>query len=163
MAARKPIRERFDEKWQFIAPTGCWEWQAGISSRGYGAFSIRSVNYGAHRISYELYVGPIPEGMFVCHKCDNPKCVNPEHLFLGTPDDNMQDKMQKGRHILPLGEDASNAILKEHEARLIKEFMKRHPTSLKKRTGSTRFLADWFGVGTGLVSHISKGTHWGHI
>jgi len=77
----------------------CWEWQGAITSGGYGEFRIDGHTYPAHRISYVLFFGDIPEGMLVCHKCDNPRCVNPYHLFIGTQKDNLQDASRKGRLI----------------------------------------------------------------
>lgn len=96
--------DRFGKKWQ---PTiaGCWEWQAGRQKDGYGVFwngerrpSGSNIFMLAHRWSFEHHVGPIPDGMCVLHRCDNPPCVNPAHLFLGTQRANVQDCIAKGRH-----------------------------------------------------------------
>lgn len=77
-----------------VDANGCWNCQKATRS-GYGAIKINSKTLGAHRVSYELRFGKIPEGLFVCHKCDNKRCINPSHLFVGTAKDNMQDCKKK--------------------------------------------------------------------
>ncbi len=77
--------------------TGCEEWQHARNSDGYGQIRIEGKSHGAHRVSYELQVGTIPIGLYVLHACDNPPCIRPEHLWLGTHQDNMRDAAQKGR------------------------------------------------------------------
>jgi hypothetical protein len=80
-----------------VKSDGCWLWGGGRSENGYGAFYWHGKQTGAHRVAYELVHGSIASDMLVLHKCDNPPCVNPDHLFLGTPQDNMTDKTIKGR------------------------------------------------------------------
>jgi hypothetical protein len=95
------IEDRF---WNKVAkqPSGCWNWRGSIGDKGYGQFRIiKSKQVIAHRFSFELANGPIPAGLLVCHTCDNRRCVNPAHLFLGTYKDNTQDMMRKGRESGP--------------------------------------------------------------
>jgi hypothetical protein len=75
----------------------CWEWTAALRKEGYGNFWLKRRNVDAHRFSYELANGPVPKGAFICHHCDNPRCVRPDHLFQGTPKDNAQDMLKKDR------------------------------------------------------------------
>ena len=109
-----PWERRFFEKVEVSGHRGtCWLWKAGVNTYGYGRFRLK-VNGGwkqiaAHRLMYEFVYGEIPEGMNVLHKCDTPLCVNPEHLFLGDQQDNIQDAMSKGRF------DASLANLKSFQ------------------------------------------------
>lgn len=91
-----PVQERFESKYT-KDPSGCWLWQAYKDSDGYGQLQVEGRSVGAHRVSWELTNGPIPEGIFVCHTCDVCSCVNPDHLFIGTHTDNMRDKVKKGR------------------------------------------------------------------
>jgi len=90
------IWKRFWPKVNVRLPEDCWEWQANLA-KGYGVFWFGKIPMMAHRLSWMMLRGPIPEGMNVLHKCDNRKCVNPNHLFLGTQSDNVQDMFCKGR------------------------------------------------------------------
>jgi len=75
----------------------CWMWKGGVNSRGYGVFWAKGKSWRAHRVSYEIHEGEIPEGLIVRHKCDTPLCCNPKHLELGTHQDNAQDRMVRNR------------------------------------------------------------------
>lgn len=97
----KTVYQRFIDKIEKRS-TGCWEWTASKTSQGYGYFTIRGIKaQSAHRLSFAANFGPIPEGACVLHRCDNPACVNPDHLFLGTRDDNNKDRAKKGRTVTP--------------------------------------------------------------
>ena len=121
--------ERFWSKVDKNGSNGCWIWKAGDNGDGYGKFYIH-VESGypqryAHHVSWVLAYGDIPDGLWVLHKCDTPACIRPEHLFLGTQTDNMQDAAQKGRvKGGKRGEGAGSNKLKEYEVLEIREMMK---------------------------------------
>lgn len=99
--------ELFDEEGmlkfhtKYVKTSTCWNWIAGKSDKGYGSFCYNNKNYPAHRASWTIHYGRIPDGLLVCHKCDNPQCVNPNHLFLGTHRDNARDMVRKDRRNTP--------------------------------------------------------------
>ena len=91
------VIERFRKSYRVSKKTQCWNWNKCFLNSGYGRIMFNYVHYRAHVLSYLLHKGNIKKGLYVCHKCDNTKCVNPEHLFLGTAKDNMQDCLKKDR------------------------------------------------------------------
>lgn len=124
----KSTETMFSSKYQLTA-TGCWEWCGKLDRYGYGSLTVHGKLYKAHRYSYEQYYGAFDSSLHVLHHCDNPKCVNPQHLFLGTNRDNIEDKVNKGRSKIQykrLTENETKAILSQlphkHKKELATEF-----------------------------------------
>lgn len=136
--------------------SGCWEWQGAISDTGYGKACIghqRTMN--AHRLAYLLTYGAIPAGLQVCHSCDNRRCVNPEHLFLGTQKDNIRDMIRKGRsrNNQPSGEASSAAKL---TWKSVSDIRRRW-----KQGGITKAaLGQQYGISGTQIANILSGRHW---
>ena len=147
---------------------GCWLWTASKRNKGYGAFCYeahgRKIQGRAHRFSWELHNGDIPDGLFVLHKCDIPACVNPDHLFLGTNDDNIRDMIQKGRHISGGTHCGMNgawpAAEKHHAAKLTAEKVREMRGLYNAGGTSYSQLARQFGTNISNAFKIVKGTGW---
>jgi hypothetical protein len=141
---------RFWAKVEMRGDDECWGWTAQKRWDGYGRFVINYKPQWAHRYSYELHHGPIPQGMQVLHTCDNPACTNPKHLRLGTREDNMADKVKKGRACL-------SVTLEQ-----VKE-IKRLLAVTPRTHGWGRRIADAVGVDIPTVSRINCGVNYKHI
>lgn len=133
----------------------CIEWTGSNDGRkGYGVISINGKQEKTHRVSWEIENGPIPEGMCVCHACDNPACINPSHLFIGTHSDNMQDCLQKGRGNRggPKGENCHFSRLTEKEVLEIRD-SDEYCNALAKR----------YNISTAIITQVQKGQIWKHL
>ena len=134
----------------------CWNWIGSKDRDGYGVFGHhRNKQIRAHRASYSFYIGEIPNKMMICHSCDNPSCINPKHLFVGTAKDNTQDMIKKQRRPVLFGSNHPNAKLTEHQAHEIKQ--------LRKQNVLLTDIANQFGISFQTVSSIAKGTTWKRI
>lgn len=150
-----PVDQRFRRSYREM-PNGCWQWQAGLDADGYGLFSgvWNDVRYKrAHRFSWAFHsLSEIPKDMMVCHSCDNRRCVNPAHLWLGEAKDNHADMVSKNRHNRPHGDLSARAILTEKQVRAI----------LSDSRPYGQIAAD-YGVKMTTVSSIKNRVSWAHV
>jgi hypothetical protein len=152
--ATLPItKKRIEDKVLRIPEAGCWVWMGSSQVRGYGEIISNNRKHLAHRASYEAFVGKIPKGMYVCHACDNVSCVNPNHLFLGTQKQNLQDMASKGRSTR--GEKNPMAKLDEYGVRQIKE-------GIKAGQSDSSLAKSWM-VCRQTINNIRNGKVWSHV
>ncbi len=135
--------------------TACWNWALRQSRNGYGQFRDGGRLKKAHRGAWEAVNGPIPEGLHVLHRCDNPQCVNPEHLFTGTHTDNMRDMTAKGRGNHHPGSQNGMSKLTEHDVSIIKMLLN---LGVKQH----RIVTLYDGSRSG-INHINTGRRWAHV
>lgn len=134
----------------------CWLWLGTRRGNGYGCVGYQNQLFDAHRLSYELHKGPIPDGLLVCHECDNRLCVNPHHLFLGDYGDNYHDAKGKDRHTR--GERNANSKLSDADALAIKLAYQS-----RVRGETVKLLAAKYDVGQDTIRRIGRGEAWAHI
>jgi hypothetical protein len=181
----RPLDEKF---WRKVGPeneSGCRLWLASCDSRGYGHIWDKGKLRIAHRVAWELTNGPIPDGLWVLHRCDVRRCVNPAHLFLGTHDDNMHDMVRKGRHVPCLGDKNGARTHPERLARGDRRGPRKHKDRMPRgedhfRTTLTNkdvlairtkftyghkklWLAKEYGVGWSTIDRIIRREVWTHI
>lgn len=148
--------DRFEEKITYEPMSGCWLWVGAVHGEfGYGSFRLGDSPKKAHRAAWVLYKGGIPEDLHVLHRCDNPGCVNPDHLFLGTHDDNMKDMKGKGRTKFFHSEDHPNSKLTNVQVNEIRE--------LNKKGISCIEIAKRFPIGKSMANYICNGRSWRHV
>jgi len=169
--AHQPMPTRAERFWTKVKKTdGCWEWHGARSQGGYGELRTNYRLERAHRVSWTIHFGPIPDGLLVCHHCDNPPCVRPDHLFLGTGAMNTRDRDRKGRHRTLRGDEHpqridpskvirgsahGNARLTEDQVRLIREE--------RIRGVSIGLLARRFNVSEPTISAVATRRRWKHV
>ena len=142
------IAERLLSKIEESSKDGCWVWSASCFNSGYGRIKVAGKYWLAHRASYACFIGEIPAGMFVCHVCDNPKCINPNHLFLGTPAENVQDMLRKGR--------ANKARGEKHYCAKLTNVQRKEVLELRRSGKTLQTIAGIYGVTRQSIWQICK-------
>lgn len=134
--------------------TGCWLWTGSVNQWGYGRLGAGREQRSAHRLSYSTFTGPIPSGAPLLHSCDQPACINPQHLRPGTASENMRDMVRRGRRVEQYGERASSAKLTEAAVREIR--------ATANQTTTISALARRFGVDRRTIRFALRGDTWNH-
>lgn len=144
--------------WKYVSKISdaeCWEWTGSLTHNGYGSIWFMGYTCRAHRVSYLIHCGPVPDGMCVLHRCDNRKCCNPSHLYLGDWNENMQDMKAKGRAKHPKGEEHQFAKLTEDAVIEIRTLLAAGKTDVE--------VGAQFGISKSHASQIGRGIKWKHV
>lgn len=169
VALTRRERDSFISRVRFAGPDECWEWTGALTEKGYGRVHIRRLGgiWKAHRLSYAYHVAPIPDGLWVLHSCDNPPCVNPAHLSLGTVSDNHDDMVKRGRaltgrrnpnyrnRVCARGEESTSAKLTTAQALDI--------IARREAGESFQSIASLYGIHRNTAARIFRGERWSHL
>lgn len=150
-----PLLDRIESKYEAVTESGCWIWTASVNKAGYGQISMPGRPMLAHRVCWEFYKGPIPNGKFICHKCDTPGCINPDHMFVGDHRDNMQDMRNKGR--APKVESAKGD--KNKSSKISNETA----LAIFNAEGPQREICKTFNVSRSTLQAIKYGRQWSSV
>ena len=155
------IEDRFWSKVDKGSADGCWEWTGNKHKFGYGTISIDGRPRATHRVSWEIHNGNIPEGTgyhgtCICHKCDNPSCVRPEHLFLGSVQENNNDMVKKGRRSSQKGANNPRSKINSTQARVIRRHANRNLMTHKE-------IGSIFSISSSSVAGIKSLRRWAHV
>lgn len=145
-------RERFLSRVDMKSDSDCWLWTGRTNPDGYGQFDCQNTAIASHRYMWSILNGEIPSDMVICHKCDNPPCCNPQHLFMGTVQDNVRDRDTKGRQANHSGTKNGRAVLSEAEVLRVR--------ALRDSGVTYKGIAREMGVSEGCINHILNGRHW---
>lgn len=141
----------------------CWEWRGRLDKKGYGVFHVANLKYGrTHRIAYLIAVGDIDDGLSICHKCDNRKCVRPDHLFLGTNEDNTRDMVEKGRNKSWMKEPGATRGENSFRSKLTDDLV----VSIRRRIRNGEMgkdVARELGISHPTLSEAKCGRLWSHV
>jgi len=146
------MKKYIEDRIEIDTESGCWNWKQSKNQKGYGQMTRNGKSEGAHRYSYKAFTGPVPEGLHVLHRCDNPGCVNPDHLFLGNNADNVADKISKGRQRQLRGSEHPRSKLTEEKVLAIR-------ADIRSRV----VIAEEYGVTVRTVEAIQWRENWKHI
>lgn len=152
LTKKMSLCDRFNSSYEIDADSGCWNWVRSLRGRGYGAIRVNGKTQIASRVSYQLHIGTIPIGYVVCHRCNNTKCVNPDHLYAGTYSENTRQAVSEGRQFRASGETNGSAKLTSEIVYKIRQDMR-----------SQRTIAAVYGISQLHVSRIKRRLVWSHL
>jgi len=153
------VERRFDSLNCPVPWSGCWIWIGYGTKEGYGRLGIKGKKFLAHRLSYQRFIGPIPDGLLVLHKCDEPSCVNPAHLFLGTDADNTIDKLSKGRQ----AKGPQHSIWSRGENHYATTLTEENVRAILADGRAQHAIASDYGVSQTNISMIKRRKTWKHV